>query len=93
MQGASRGSGHWGLRVASLKRGLLDLLPFCKQDYPTVTTVLSHKGQVVLPGVARLRMNSLTGDDFEVSIEDEDTIPLRRTNQPANRGPENGVSS
>ncbi len=51
-----------------------------------MTTVLSQKGQVVLPGVVRQQMNLHPGDDFEVSIEDEDTITLRRITQPANRG-------
>ena len=31
-------------------------------------------------------MRLQAGDDFEVSIEDEDTISLRRNTQPANRG-------
>lgn len=31
-------------------------------------------------------MDLHAGDDFEVSIEDEDTITLRRITQPANRG-------
>ncbi len=51
-----------------------------------MTTVLSQKGQVVLPGTVRQKMHLHAGDDFEVSIEDEDTITLRRITQPANRG-------
>ena len=51
-----------------------------------MTTVLSQKGQVVLPGPVRAKMHLHAGDDFEVSIEDEDTITLRRITQPANRG-------
>lgn len=51
-----------------------------------MTTVLSQKGQVVLPGAVRQQMHLHAGDDFEVSIEDEDTITLRRITQPANRG-------
>ena len=51
-----------------------------------MTTVLSQKGQVVLPGPVRTKMHLHAGDDFEVSIEDEDTITLRRITQPANRG-------
>jgi AbrB family looped-hinge helix DNA binding protein len=51
-----------------------------------MTTVLSQKGQVVLPGPVREKMHLQAGDDFEVSIEDEDTITLRRITQPANRG-------
>ena len=51
-----------------------------------MTTVLSQKGQVVLPGPVRAKMHLHAGDDFEVSIEDEDTITLRRITQPVNRG-------
>ncbi|MDZ4287583.1 MAG: AbrB/MazE/SpoVT family DNA-binding domain-containing protein [Prosthecobacter sp.] len=51
-----------------------------------MTTVLSQKGQIVLPGVVRQKMGLIAGDDFEVFIEDEDTITLRRVNHPANRG-------
>ena len=51
-----------------------------------MTTVLSQKGQVVLPGPVREKMHLHAGDDFEVSIEDEDTITLRRITQSANRG-------
>ena len=52
-----------------------------------MTTVCSHrKVMVVLPGPVRAKMHLHAGDDFEVSIEDEDTITLRRITQPANRG-------
>lgn len=51
-----------------------------------MTTVLSQKGQIVLPGPIREQLQLRAGDDFEVTIEDEDTITLRRINQPANRG-------
>jgi len=51
-----------------------------------MTTVLSQKGQIVLPGAVRQKMHLHAGDDFEVSVEDEDTITLRRITQPANRG-------
>jgi AbrB family looped-hinge helix DNA binding protein len=51
-----------------------------------MTTVLSQKGQIVLPGVIREQLHLQAGDDFEVTIEDEDTITLRRITQPANRG-------
>ncbi len=51
-----------------------------------MTTVLSQKGQIVLPGVIREQLRLQAGDDFEVTIEDEDTITLRRITQPANRG-------
>ncbi|MBN8421002.1 MAG: AbrB/MazE/SpoVT family DNA-binding domain-containing protein [Verrucomicrobia bacterium] len=51
-----------------------------------MTTVLSQKGQIVLPGAVREKMHLHAGDDFEVCVEDEDTITLRRITQPANRG-------
>ncbi len=51
-----------------------------------MTIVLSQKGQIVLPGAVRQKMHLHAGDDFEVSVEDEDTITLRRISQPANRG-------
>jgi len=50
-----------------------------------VTTILSQKGQIVLPAV-RQQLHLVPGDDFEVAVEDEDTITLRRISQPANRG-------
>jgi AbrB family looped-hinge helix DNA binding protein len=49
-------------------------------------TVLSQKGQIVLPGPVRQQLHLSPGDDFEVSVEDEDTITLRRISRPANRG-------
>ena len=52
----------------------------------TVTTILSQKGQILLPGVIREQLHLQAGDDFEVTIEDEDTITLRRVSHPANRG-------
>ena len=51
-----------------------------------MTTILSQKGQIVLPGAVREQLHLQAGDDFEVTIEDEDTITLRRITQPANRG-------
>lgn len=51
-----------------------------------MTTVLSQKGQIVLPGVIREQLHLHAGDDFEVTVEDEDTITLRRITHPANRG-------
>ncbi len=51
-----------------------------------MTTVLSQKGQLVLPGPVREQLKLSPGDDFEVMIEDEDTICLRRVTRPANRG-------
>jgi AbrB family looped-hinge helix DNA binding protein len=51
-----------------------------------MTTVLSQKGQVVLPGPVRQQMHLQAGDDFEVFVEDDETITLRRITQPANKG-------
>lgn len=51
-----------------------------------MTTVLSQKGQIVLPVPVRQQLGLTPGDDFEVAVEDEDTITLRRVSQPANRG-------
>lgn len=50
-----------------------------------MTTVLSEKGQLVLPAVIRKRLQLRAGDDFEVGVED-DVITLRRISKPANRG-------
>lgn len=51
-----------------------------------MTTVLSKKGQIVLPAVLRERLNLTPGTDFEVSVQDDDTIVLRRIAQPPNKG-------
>lgn len=51
-----------------------------------VTTVLSKKGQIVLPNAVREQMNLAPGQDFEVFIDDEDTILLRRISHPPNHG-------
>jgi len=51
-----------------------------------MTTVLSQKGQIVLPVPVREELRLAPGDDFEVAIEDEDTITLRRVSRPANHG-------
>ena len=51
-----------------------------------MTTVLSQKGQIVLPLSVRQQLHLSPGDDFEVAVENEDTITLRRISQPANRG-------
>ena len=51
-----------------------------------MTTVLSQKGQIVLPSAVRERLHLEPGDDFEVVVEDDDTISLRRISQPPNRG-------
>lgn len=51
-----------------------------------MTTVLSQKGQIVLPNLVRERMQLKPGQDFEVLIDDEDTILLRRISRPPNHG-------
>jgi AbrB family looped-hinge helix DNA binding protein len=51
-----------------------------------VTTILSQKGQIVLPSAIREQMHLEPGQDFEVFIDDEDTITLRRINRPPNHG-------
>jgi len=51
-----------------------------------VTTVLSKKGHIVLPGAVWERLHLQAGQDFEVKVDDEDIITLRRISQPANRG-------
>ncbi len=51
-----------------------------------MTTVLSQKGQIVLPSAVREQMHLEPGQDFEVLIDDEDTILLRRVARPPNRG-------
>ena len=51
-----------------------------------MTTILSQKGQIVLPSAVREQMHLEPGQDFEVFIDDEDTITLRRINRPPNHG-------
>ena len=51
-----------------------------------MTTVLSQKGQIVLPSAVREQMHLQPGQDFEVIIDDEDTILLRRVSRPPNHG-------
>ena len=48
--------------------------------------MLSQKGQIVLPLPVRRQMHLSPGDDFEVEVEDGDTITLRRVAHPANCG-------
>jgi AbrB family looped-hinge helix DNA binding protein len=51
-----------------------------------MTTILSQKGQIVLPVPIRKELCLSPGDDFEVFVEEENTITLRRISRPANRG-------
>lgn len=51
-----------------------------------MTTVVSQKGQIVLPAAVRKRLELSPGDDLEITVEDDDTITLRRIARPANHG-------
>lgn len=51
-----------------------------------MTTVLSKKGQIVLPCAVREQMHLEPGQDFEIFMEDEDTILLRRISRRPNQG-------
>jgi AbrB family looped-hinge helix DNA binding protein len=51
-----------------------------------MTTVLSQKGQIVLPSAVRERLHLEPGQDFEVFIDDDDTIVLRRISRRPNQG-------
>jgi len=51
-----------------------------------MTTILSKKGQIVLPATVRDRLDLKPGDDFEVLVSDDDTITLRKISTPPNRG-------
>lgn len=62
------------------------LLAGKRQDFFTMTTVLSKKGQIVLPSAVRDEMHLEAGQEFEVFIDDEETITLRRINRSPNQG-------
>ena len=51
-----------------------------------MTTVLSQKGQIALPSELRKQMHLEPGQDFDVSMEGEDTIMLRRISHTPNHG-------
>ena len=51
-----------------------------------MTTVLSQKGQIVLPNALREQLELRPGDDFEVGVEDDGLITLRRISRPPNSG-------
>lgn len=72
---------------ASEAEVLLGLSLFSQQNDHTMTTVLSQKGQVFLPDAVRQLMQLHAGDDLEVSMEDENTITLRRITQPLSKRP------
>lgn len=51
-----------------------------------LTTVLSKKGQIVLPSAVREQLGLEPGQDFEVLVDDENAIVLRPIPQRPNRG-------
>lgn len=51
-----------------------------------MTTVLSQKGQIVLPASVREKLGLCPGDDFEIVVEGDDTIRLRRISRVPNQG-------
>ena len=51
-----------------------------------MTTVLSQKGQIVLPVAVREQLGLEPGDDFEILVEDDEQIVLRRISRPPNSG-------
>jgi len=51
-----------------------------------MTISLSQNGELVLPDTIRSQLHLRAGEDFEMAVEDEHTITLRRIAQPANRG-------
>lgn len=51
-----------------------------------MTTVLTQKGYVALPARLRKKLRLKSGDVFEVTPDDENTITLRRVTRPANQG-------
>lgn len=51
-----------------------------------MTTVLSQKGQIVLPTSVRNELRLEAGDDFEIQVQDDDSIVLRRISRPPNKG-------
>ena len=51
-----------------------------------MTTVLSQKGQVVLPLAIREQLALHPGDDFEILVDDDGSIILKRITTPPNAG-------
>jgi AbrB family looped-hinge helix DNA binding protein len=59
---------------------------WAKGSFSIMTTVLSQEGEVVLPLAVREQLHLTPGENFEISIEDDDAIVLRRVALPPNRG-------
>jgi AbrB family looped-hinge helix DNA binding protein len=51
-----------------------------------MTTTLSERGQLVIPKGIRKRLSLLPGDDFEVDVEGQDTVRLKRIARHRQRG-------
>ena len=51
-----------------------------------MTTVLSNKGQIVIPSALRKQLALEPGDDFEIDVDEEDTILLKRITKRPNEG-------
>ncbi|MEI9895204.1 MAG: AbrB/MazE/SpoVT family DNA-binding domain-containing protein [Chthoniobacter sp.] len=51
-----------------------------------MTTVLSKSGQIVLPLLVRQKLRLSPGEEFDVTIKDEEMITLRRVSRPPNWG-------
>jgi len=51
-----------------------------------MTTVLSKKGQVVIPAAVRKQLKLEPGDDLEVTIRDDRSVILERITNRTNEG-------
>ena len=51
-----------------------------------MTTVLSKKGQIVIPGPIRERLSLEAGDDFEIMTDGDESIILRKISRRPNQG-------
>ncbi|MFT6182312.1 MAG: AbrB family looped-hinge helix DNA binding protein [Paracoccaceae bacterium] len=51
-----------------------------------MTTVLSQKGQVVIPAAVRKQLKLEPGDDLEVTIRDDRSVILERVTKRPNEG-------
>lgn len=47
-----------------------------------MTTILSNKGQIVIPSDLRKKLGLEAGDDFEIFSDDEDIVLRRITKRP-----------